>query len=186
MWWQTAPEVEEAVSFLEEKLSLPDLVNYTLTHRARLIRPVISYDATALALSFLPAAGERSEDQDSTDDSYSYHHLRRDLCDVTSQSGRQFGSRYTVPSAHVTIARFAMPPGLDREVEVNGLCERASRIIAQIEGINQELQSDDWPRFGNPVEGEWRVGQGSGLHLSKGRTWYGQGINVHVGKAVRE
>lgn len=182
MWWQTAPEVDQAVSFIEEKLSLPDIVNYTLTHRARLVRPVVSYDATALALSFLPAAGEGSSGQYSSDDSYSYHHLRRDICEITSQSGRQFGSRYTVPSAHLTIARFAVPPGLNKEAEANLLCERASRIISQIESINQELQSDDWPRFGNPSQGEWWVGQETGLDINKDRTWYGRGTSVHVGK----
>jgi len=34
------------------------MTDYTLTHRARLIKPMLSYDGAALALSFLPAAGE--------------------------------------------------------------------------------------------------------------------------------
>ena len=45
-------QVEGMAATLEQKLSIEEIVNYTLTHRARLIRPVISYDATAFALSF--------------------------------------------------------------------------------------------------------------------------------------
>ncbi|KAJ5178814.1 hypothetical protein N7492_002024 [Penicillium capsulatum] len=182
MWWQTAAEVEEAVSYLEDKLCLPELVNYTFTHRSRLVRPVVSYDATALALSFLPAAGEESNAKDSTDDNYTYHHLRRDLCESISLCDRQFGSRYTVPSAHVTIARWALPPGLDREAELNTISQRAPRIVDQIESINRELQSDDWHRFGDPHQGEWWVGQETGLQLNKGRTWYGRDCSVYSGQ----
>lgn len=178
-----ASEVDEAAEICKKSLPLEDVVNYTFTHRNQVIRPIVSYDATALALSFVPAAGEPSSKTVTTgSDQYTYHHLRRDLWDVANQTGLPLASRYTVPSAHVTIARFAVSLGSDRATELNGLCERANDIVARIEDINQELRSDDWRRFGDPTQGEWRVGEESGLHFVHGPLWYGKCDSVVVGK----
>ena len=71
----TAPEIEAFVPQMQPILSA--MANFTNTHRARLVKPVVSFDAQALALSFLPAAGEPGRSLD--EDKYSYHHLRREL-----------------------------------------------------------------------------------------------------------
>lgn len=52
----TADELEPIVDSM--KPVIPSMVNYMLAHRSRLIKPFLSYDASAIALSFVPAAGE--------------------------------------------------------------------------------------------------------------------------------
>ncbi|KAK3045627.1 hypothetical protein LTS18_013660, partial [Coniosporium uncinatum] len=75
---RTKAEIQTLVEQLKPAVS--KIVNYTLDHRARLIKPMIGYDASAIALSFVPAAGEAlPEARAVTDDAYTYHHLRRDL-----------------------------------------------------------------------------------------------------------
>ncbi|KAJ5151069.1 uncharacterized protein N7482_010321 [Penicillium canariense] len=181
---RTLPEVNELLSFLEEHAPLQDILDYTLTHRARLVRPIVSYDASALALSFIPAAGDTAyEVKGAPDDSYSYQHLRSDLYDIMTEAGCQLEARYTVPSAHVTIARFVRPVGStqSKSEEADYLRERARELVAKIEDINQELRSDEWKRFGSLARGEWVVGQEKGLELMKGRSWYGKGDSVLIG-----
>jgi hypothetical protein len=177
-------EVEELENFLKEHAPLQDIVNYTLTHRARLVRPIVSYDASALALSFIPAVDTDHGVVGKPNHSYSYQHLRSDLYDIVTEAGCQLEARYTVPSAHVTIARFVRPVGWSETEpeEASLFLNRAHELVATIEDINQELKSDDWKRFGNPSRGEWVVGQEQGLELMKGRSWYGKGESVLIGE----
>ncbi|KAJ5805997.1 Ribosomal protein L44e [Penicillium pulvis] len=165
---KTRTEVDDMIAIFQQKLPLEEIVNYTLTHSPRLVRPIVSYDATAVALSFVPAA-------ETDKDLYTYHHLRRDLWDFVSESGCQLGARYIVPSAHVTIGRYAMPPGADQSKELDDLCVRVAGLIEKIEDINQELMSGYWKRFGSPSRGVWVVGQEQGMQLNQGRSWYGNG-----------
>ncbi|KAJ5815213.1 60S ribosomal protein L44 [Penicillium riverlandense] len=133
---RTESEIEDLVSFLQQRAPLQELVDYTLTHRARLVKPMVNYDSSAIALSFVPAAGE--------DDRYTYHHLRSDIYDSITRSGCPITSRYTVPSAHVTLARFITQDGfllgdtkeLDRE--------RSSLLVDTIEKINDRLRDKYW------------------------------------------
>ena len=71
----TAPEINALVDQMGEHI--PEVADSTRNRRARLVKPMVSYDAQALALSFLPASGEAGRPDH--DDSYPYHHLRRDL-----------------------------------------------------------------------------------------------------------
>jgi len=76
---RTKEEIEQIVR--EHRERIPLITDYTFTHRARLIKPMIGFDASALALSFVPAAGEGlGENRSLEDDKYSYHHLRRGMC----------------------------------------------------------------------------------------------------------
>lgn len=179
---RTAPEVDEVVTFLQEEAPLQELVNYTLTHRAPLGHPIVSYDASALALSFVPIAS-RAEVEEG-DGNYSYHHLRSDLYDLVTRSGCQIRARYTVPSAHLTIARFVMPVGSTEVEELEVTYEMAVKLVEKIEDINQELRSDHWKKFGSPSRGEWTVGQERGLELNKGVAWYGTGDAVLIGEGI--
>jgi hypothetical protein len=182
---RTLAEVNEFEKFLKENTPLQDIVNYTLTHRARLVRPIVSYDASALALSFVPAVEDRDHGVDGkSNDSYSYQHLRSDLYDIVTEAGCELEARYTVPSAHVTIARFVRPVGWSKKkIEESSIShKRARELVTTIEDINRELRSDHWKRFGDPSRGEWVVGQEKGLELMKGRSWYGKGESVIVGK----
>jgi vesicle-fusing ATPase len=74
---KTAPEIKTIVDTIQDKA--PTITNYTHDHRSRLIKPLIGFDASALALSFVPAAGEGLHSgRKPEDDKFTYHHLRRD------------------------------------------------------------------------------------------------------------
>ncbi|KAJ5348453.1 uncharacterized protein N7506_001706 [Penicillium brevicompactum] len=162
-----------------------DLANYTLDHRARLVKPIISYDTSAIALSFVPASGEDDNTAYSgKDDSYTYHHLRRDLYDKVTTKGVPIAARYTVPSAHITIARVVRPnttkfKNLDPTAVSDDV---AAQLVAKIEDLNCELRSNVWRRLGDPSQGQWVVGHEKGLELIWGTTWYGKGERVVLGE----
>lgn len=166
---RTPVEVNDMAAFLKENTPLQEIVNYTLTHRTRLVRPIISFDASAIALSFVPAADEG--------ESYSYHHLRGEVYDIMARAGCQNGARYIVPSAHVTIARFVLPVGTEQRMDIaESLSARAAAVVEKIEEINRVLELE------SPGGGEWVVGQEKGLELVNGRSWYGEGERVLLGE----
>ncbi|KAL8931831.1 MAG: hypothetical protein Q9216_007055 [Gyalolechia sp. 2 TL-2023] len=166
----TAPEIDDIVNRMST--AIPEITDYTYNHRARLIKPRLNYDAAAIALSFEPAAGESFPDgREPEADDYTYHHLRRDLYNLSKSTGVEVASRYVVPSAHLTIARFvsqtdvSASPSDDRPDlgKVEGL-------VNHIEKINLELQDQYWPKEHSTIKpgGEWLVGQEKGLDCRKG------------------
>ncbi|KAJ5707311.1 hypothetical protein N7488_007112 [Penicillium malachiteum] len=161
--WLT-PQEQLHMTTCEMKLPLQQISNYTIDRNPRLVRPIVSYDDTAFALSFIPAA-------ENDKDAFTYHHLREDLWRAAGHSGYKMESRYNVPSAHLTIARFAVPPGADKSEKLDDLCTRTAGIVEKIEDINQELTSSDWRRFGSSSRGEWILGYERGLEVNKGSSW---------------
>lgn len=156
------------------------MTDYTYANRARLIKPLISYDAAAVALSFVPAATEIVPDVKGGvkvhDDSFTYHHLRRDLFNMAKATEVGMGPRYVVPTAHITIARFLSQDDHDTP-------EKMREFIQTIEHINDSLKRDYWPEdeaLGS--DGEWVVGQGKGLDCREGAVWYGGGETERLGK----
>ncbi|KAK5725536.1 hypothetical protein LTR15_003724 [Elasticomyces elasticus] len=167
----TASEIDRLVEQMLPEAQ--DIANHTLQHRARLVKPLLSFDAQALALSFLPAAGERGVP--AHDDSYTYHHLRRDLHAKASAAGVKVASRYVIPSAHLTIGRFITKSDFDTS---DGAVDHAKveRFIERIESINEWLQAEYWPSEDSiKVGGEWVVGEEKGLDFRQGALWYGGG-----------
>lgn len=175
------------------------LINFLHTHaaakhggRVRLVKPTLTYDAAAVALSFLPAAEQAG-------DEYTYHHLRADLWDLSSQTsklnrgeaeddetrGVQINTRYIVPSAHLTIARFVTHRDTTvdgtEEGEVDG--EKMRRWVEAIEDVNEWL-ANRWEEESGEESVEWVVGDGKGLDFRKGACWYGGGESVDVGMAI--
>lgn len=176
----TEPEVNKIVSTLLQDGAAEKIANMTLQYRPRLVKPMISYDAAAMALSFVPAAGE-GEDKTVDDDKFTYHHLRRDVYDKVLAAGVKPASRYAVPSAHLTIGRFINQNGFVSDGTFDR--EKAKKVIEKIEEINERLQKKYWPtEAGVPDGGEWTIGQEKGLDFRKGRLWYGGGETVVLGK----
>lgn len=145
----------------------------------RLCKPQLTYDGAAVALSWLPEA-----------DGYTYHHLRRDLWDLCSETseghrdrqglGVPIGSRYVVPSAHLTLLRFITAEEVVCEGRVkDGVMER---FVAAIEGANEWLRTEVW----GSQDGRWEVGKENGLDCRHGALWYGGGETVMLGRGIGE
>ncbi|KAG2026577.1 hypothetical protein GB937_001358 [Aspergillus fischeri] len=186
----TEEQIEGLVNTLQssQNITSADIADYAFTHRTRLVKPMVGFDSAAMALTFVPAAGEASDVQRSIDDeTYSYHHLRRDIFDMVRAAGIPIASRYIVPSAHLTIARFVTQDGFVRQDAVGEEHVNPSKVkelIDNIDEINQKLQDEYWPSENGAIKagGEWLVGQETGLVIRKGRLWYGGGDDVQLGK----
>jgi hypothetical protein len=155
----TTPEyVDTLVDRMRTALEM--IVNHPRTHRARLVKPLLSFDAAALAVSFVPAAGKEG-------DAYTYHHLRRDFYKMSKGANVGVTSRYIVPSAHITVARFVT----SKDHEENGVVDRSKmkKWMERVWEINEEIA--DW-------DGEWIVGEERGMDCRRGRLWYGGGETV--------
>ncbi|KAF4552510.1 Hypothetical protein D9617_10g074930 [Elsinoe fawcettii] len=178
----TEPEITELVSRLEPVAR--KVVDYTYDHRARIIKPKITYDAQAMALSFLPASGEGlPEGRTGADDKFTYHHLRKELWSVCTDAGVKVASRYIVPSAHLTLGRFIFA---DEFKKSDGSFDhdRMERLVEVIEETNQWLEQNYWPDAQGRIKegGEWILGQERGLDHRRGTLWYGGGETIVLGK----
>ncbi|KAK4240226.1 RNA ligase/cyclic nucleotide phosphodiesterase [Achaetomium macrosporum] len=177
---KTAEEIASLVSRIRH--AIPALAGLTFARRSRLVKPMLSYDLSAIALSFLPAAGEEvlspppaAPSPDGTEtDSYTYHHLRRDVFNMASESVA-IGSRYMVPSAHITLGRYLTQK--DHETP-----EMRERWISTIEDINAWLEKEVWDVQDGKFIGEWIVGQERGLDARCGTLWYGGGRTIMTGE----
>jgi len=212
---RTVTEIDDLVAKL--LASAKQIADYPSTpnHHTRLIKPMLSYDTAALALSFVPAASEAptptstSTSTSSSDtctaqtpspDSYTYHHLRRDLHTLTN-STIPISPRYTVPSAHLTIARFNSPNPFTSTTSTNPTTGPASTKstretwIKHLESINTWLETTYWPQSSSPPSssmkttsipagGEWLLSSETGLDIRKGTLWYGGGETVYLGRSI--
>ena len=176
-------EIESIISTISH--SIEEIVNYTYDHRVRLIKPVIGFDASALALSFLPAAGEAlSNGRTIQDDAYTFTHLRRDLFDKCVEAGAVMQSRYIIETSHITIARFINEVDFQQDNGAELDRQKVSKLISIIEELNKWLEEDYWPNHTAAIRngGEWIVGEERGLDLRSGTPWYGEGDRVQLGK----
>ncbi|KAF6817586.1 hypothetical protein CSOJ01_02296 [Colletotrichum sojae] len=166
--------------------AIPRITDYTFSHRSRLVKPMISHDLAAFAVSFLPASGEPAVSpppaltatlpEDGVDgDGYTYHHLRRDVFDLVKEAGVEVESRYQVPSAHITLGRFLSD-------EDHATPEARRRWVDAVDEINAWLEREVWDREGGEWVGEWVVGQERGLDARDGQLWYGGGRTIRLGE----
>ena len=181
---RTAEEIDEIVKTMADKIR--EITDYPFAHRARLIKPMLSYDTAAIALSFVPVASESPPDhhQESAD-VYTYHHLRRDLYEISKSTGVEIASRYVVPSAHLTIARFVTQADIAvPEDDETPDPSKVQKLLDQIVKINADLRDRYWPKNDQRIMagGEWIVGQEKGLDCRKGTLWYGGGQTIRLGK----
>ena len=182
----TEPQIAHLLESLRN--SCHNIADWPETHRARLIKPIMCYDAAALALSYLPAAGENPfHGRLAEHDRYTYHELRRDIYQEITNAGVNIGSRYVVPSAHLTIARFNSPNVFEGDpmdkAETMDL-EKRRHWLKEIGLINQWLEAEFWPEGNKKIKpgGEWVVGEEQGLDFRKGTLWYGGGETVVLGR----
>lgn len=180
---RTAEEIEAIKTSLAS--AIPSIANYTYQHRTRLVKPMVSHDLSAFALSFLPASGEPAVSPAPTapdtakvlkqGDSYTYHHVRRDVWDITQKAGMTVDSRYIVPSAHITLGRFLSN-------EDHATPEQRKAWVDAIDDINNWLETEIWGKSDADFVGEWVLGQEKGLDVRVGTLWYGGGRTVLLGE----
>ncbi|KAK8102679.1 hypothetical protein PG984_015825 [Apiospora sp. TS-2023a] len=180
---RTPEEIDAIVQSLRP--AIPKVASYTYRHRARLVKPMISYDLSAFALSFLPACGEPvvspppaapgTTEPVEQGDQYTYHHLRRDMWNQAKDAGMEIDSRYIVPSAHITLGRYLT----DKD---HATPEQRQKWVAAIDEINQWLEAKVWDTAEAGLLGEWIVGQEKGLDIRVGTLWYGGGRTVLLGE----
>lgn len=178
---QTEAEISRLVEMMESKI--PEITDHTYNHQARLVKPMLSYDAAAIALSFLPAAGEDNHgDRDPKADGYTYHHLRRDIYALTKGTGVEIASRYVVPSSHLTIARFVTQQDFTIAGAGAGAGamdkQKIEKLVEKLVSINHGLQA----KHGSKQTTGWLVGEEKGLVCRKGTVWYGGGQSQHEGR----
>ncbi|KAI4101874.1 MAG: hypothetical protein L6R37_004749 [Teloschistes peruensis] len=170
---EKSPEINAIVG--QMLASIPQITDYPYQHRARLIKPMLSYDTAAIALSFEPAAGESlPKGRSPTADVYTYHHLRRDLHRLSKETGIEVASRYVVPSSHLTIARFVTQTDVVKsEDDHTPDPAKVQRLTECIEEINANLREQYWPHNGKDIKdgGQWIVGEEKGLDCRKGTLW---------------
>ncbi|CAN9474711.1 unnamed protein product [Alternaria alternata] len=140
---KTAPEIQKLVDGVQDKI--PAITDFTHDHRTRLIKPLIGYDASAIALSFVPAASEGLHSgRTPEDDKFTYHHLRRDLFSMCRDAGLQVESRYVVPSSHLTIGRFIHTKDFE-DGTGSPDAQKTKALIDKIEEINAWLEKSIGP-----------------------------------------
>jgi hypothetical protein len=180
----TSPEISHITPLLQPAIRPIITFPKSLGHRARLIKPFLSFDAAGVALSFLPAAGEASPaGRERVEDKFTYHHLRRDVFALVAKTPVLIKSRYVVPSAHITLGRFITD--IDHDT-----AKKREEWIGGLERINAWLVAEFWPReTGDGKDGKgdgkacsWIVGKDTGLLLRKGQLWYGGGETVASGE----
>ncbi|RDA87727.1 hypothetical protein CP532_1800 [Ophiocordyceps camponoti-leonardi (nom. inval.)] len=177
---KTADEIADLLQLLRPAAA--GIASYTHSHRARLVKPRVCYDLSAVAVSWLPANGEPTvspaptpPDNVTQDDAYTYHHLRRDLSDLVREAGVPVASRYQVPSAHVTLGRFLDDADHDT-------AKKREAWAAAVDRVNDWLETEIWDKADAEFVGEWVVGQEKGLDLRAGTLWYGGGRTVVMGE----
>ncbi|MCJ1310850.1 transport between ER and Golgi ATPase protein [Agyrium rufum] len=174
--------IEDRIKVVEPKLQ--EITDFTYDHPVRLVKPMLGFDASALALTFVPA------DQSAPsvpDPDYTYHHLRADLYKLCRSTGVEIASRYTVSSAHLTVARMIEKKDFGEVTEGPEVIPNPGKMkawISTIESLNQWLQGTYWPhdKKEDTSDGEWIVGREVGLDLRTAACWYGGGYSVRVGK----
>jgi vesicle-fusing ATPase len=179
---KTSEDIAAIIQTFEDKAK--GIADYPYEHRTRLIKPAIGFDAAAIAISFVPAAGEAlGIGRKAQDDEFTYHHLRRDVFNLCTQAGITVDSRYVVPTAHLTVARFIERRDFQSP---DGSLDRAkvAQLISVIEDLNAWLQREYWPLESGDIKpgGEFMVGSGKGLVFREGTLWYGGGRSIYEGK----
>jgi len=199
---KTPDEIDELVKIMQPKLQ--NIADWPFTHRAKLIKPMLSFDGSACAVSWIPAGWPTNITAESNHDySYTYHHLRRDLFNVSKDSGVVVESRYSLPSAHITIGRYiTLIDHIPSKHEVPAIKKDRLTILSdssqadlQSQISDTKLRNDQMEKWVKALEeinkwlenytgpgADWIVGEERGMEIRTGRLWYGGGETAAFGK----
>ena len=174
---KTPEEIGQMLEMMRPKLL--EICGYASNHPARLVKPMLAYDGAAIALTFLPAAGEEAPEGLRHQDSFTYHHLRRDVYDLCKGTGVEVASRYVVPSAHLTIARF-----VNQDLHRDG---KVPVLIELLESINDDLRRKFWgdEKGDGSVTAQWIVGEEKSIDCRVWTVWYGGGESAYVAEGTK-
>jgi hypothetical protein len=128
-----------------------------------LIKPMLLFDRSGVALSFVPALAENT-----------YHHLRTRLHTMLLETGMAIDTCYTAPIAHVTIARFVEDTLFKPSLYGPKTKEEQVRAWDDlISAVNRDLRRKYWgDRDGAGFE--WAVGKELGLEAQLGYIKFGR------------
>ncbi|KAI5809101.1 RNA ligase/cyclic nucleotide phosphodiesterase [Peziza echinospora] len=196
----TTPDAVDALVKQIGRTGFRELVKLPVNKNVGLGIPFLSYDKAALAVSFVPVERATSSEFPAEGQSvdaagrspsgskkpYTYHHLRRDVFDTVKRHGIEIDSRYVVPSAHITIARFITPSGTDAAAAASSespvVPELMPKWIEAIDEINAWLATpnaiDEFLTscgYTDGLGGYWSIEE---LVPRRGRLWYGGGESV--------
>lgn len=186
---------------------LPALTSFTHAHRARLVRPMVSYDLAAVAVSFLPACGEPvaspppadwaggdghgggdgdGEQQQQQQQQKQHGHHRADDAYTYHHLRRDVFDLARTTGVDID-SRYVVPSAhitLGRYLtqEDHATPELRQRWVDAIDEINAWLARDVWDRTDGDFVGEWIVGQEKGLDARSGTLWYGGGKTIMMGE----
>ena len=174
---KTPEEIAKMRAMMRSKI--PEICEHACKQPARLVKPLLGYDAAAIALSFLPAAGEDLPPWVEHDDGYTYHHLRRDIHELCESTGVEIASRYVLPSAHLTVARFVNQDLYQQK--------KIPALIETLEKINEDLRGEFWGngRGAESVTAQWLVGEERTVDCRVGTVWYGGGESEYASKGTK-
>lgn len=174
---------------VERATNLPRELAHGDTPRiARLYKPMLVYDGSAVAISFLPVGSTAPPAPGAADDPthFTYHAMRARIHELFTEAGITIASRYVVPSSHLTVARFVTDE--DTSVDLPDPSATVRRVndprkmkafVDAVEDVNRWLAEE----YGGD-KGMWTVGEEKGLEMRRGRLWYGDGESVMVGKGI--
>lgn len=170
--------VDKTIKF---KPCLKKLASIFHGQQIRLVKPKLSFNEGGVALSFVPAADEETQDSRTKTTDYTYLHLRRDIFALCSEKGVDAETQKGATACHITLARFITQE--DHNRNGNPSQEAMASWVTGIEEINEMLAQKYWPHEGSvpPDSGSWVIDGRRSLDIRAGTIWYGGGQSLDLG-----
>ncbi|KLO86271.1 uncharacterized protein FFB20_05441 [Fusarium fujikuroi] len=167
--------VDKTIKF---KPCLKKLASIFHGQQIRLVKPKLSFNEGGVALSFVPAADEETQDIRTKTTDYTYLHLRRDIFALCSEKGVDAETQKGATACHITLARFITQE--DHNRNGNPSQEAMASWVTRIEEINEMLAQKYWPHEGSvpPESGSWVIDGRRSLDIRAGTIWYGGGQSL--------
>ncbi|QGI68563.1 hypothetical protein CEK27_012534 [Fusarium fujikuroi] len=167
--------VDKTIKF---KPCLKKLASIFHGQQIRLVKPKLSFNEGGVALSFVPAADEETQDSRTKTTDYTYLHLRRDIFALCSEKGVDAETQKGATACHITLARFITQE--DHNRNGNPSQEAMASWVTRIEEINEMLAQKYWPHEGSvpPESGSWVIDGRRSLDIRAGTIWYGGGQSL--------